>query len=112
MTYEEFLEFLSQRLTQLRMKKGVTAREMGIAIGHSENYISMIEARKSSPSMRGLVEICDYLEVTFQEFFDDQKINPVLINKVLDLMANMAESDLSLLYSFAARLSMKEPPTE
>lgn len=48
-------EFFSRRLTQLRMQKGVSAREMSLAIGQNSSYINRIENRKALPSMQGFL---------------------------------------------------------
>ena len=63
--------FVAERIAQLRMQKGVSARDMSLSIGQSNNYINSIENRKTLPSMRGFFYICEYLEVTPQEFFDE-----------------------------------------
>ena len=40
-----------QRLTQLRMQKGVSAREMSLSLGANPGYIQNIESGKASPSL-------------------------------------------------------------
>ena len=40
-----------ERLTQLRLKKGVSARDMSLSLGQSESYINRIESKKMLPSM-------------------------------------------------------------
>lgn len=63
-------DFLATRLTQLRIQKGVSAREMSLSLGQAPNYINTIENRKSLPSMQAFFFICEYLNITPQEFFD------------------------------------------
>ena len=41
----------SERLTKLRLKKGVSARDMSLTLGQSESYINRIESQKMLPSM-------------------------------------------------------------
>jgi len=60
----------SERLAQLRLAKGVSAREMSLAIGQSANYINKIENKHAFPSMLVFFSICEYLGVSEQEFFD------------------------------------------
>ena len=66
MLEEQFCE----RLTQLRLKKGVSARDMSLSLGQSESYINRIESKKMLPSMSVFFYICDYLGITPKEFFD------------------------------------------
>lgn len=63
-------DFLATRLTQLRIQRGVSAREMSLSLGQAPNYINTIENRKSLPSMQAFFFICEYLNITPQEFFD------------------------------------------
>ena len=64
-------DFFSERLAQLRESKNVSAREMSLAIGQNENYINRIENKKSYPSMQFFFYICEYLQITPQEFFNE-----------------------------------------
>ncbi len=57
------------RLSELRGKKGVSARDMSLSIGQNAGYINNIENGKALPSMSAFFYICDYLGVTPQEFF-------------------------------------------
>ena len=60
MEREDFIK----RLTELRMNKGVSAREMSLAIGQSEGYINNVENGVNLPSMTVFFYICEYLGVT------------------------------------------------
>lgn len=62
-------EQFAHRLTQLRLAKGVSARDMSLSIGQSEAYINRIENKKMLPSMTTFFYICDYLNITPCEFF-------------------------------------------
>lgn len=60
----DHLEFFYQRLTQLRLQKGVSARDMSLSLGQSESYINKIENRRTLPSFTGFLYICEYFELT------------------------------------------------
>ena len=53
-------EAFSKRLVQLRMAKGVSARDMSLSLGQNPGYINSIENNKTFPSMSNFFEICDY----------------------------------------------------
>ena len=72
----------ANRLAQLREKKGVTAKEMSIAIGKGRGYISDIEVMKQLPSMKTFFLICEYLGITPGEYFDDTNTDPVSLHKL------------------------------
>lgn len=46
-----------RRLAELRIKKGVSARDMSLSIGQSAGYINNIENGKNFPSMMGFFYI-------------------------------------------------------
>ncbi len=59
-----------KRLTQLRMEKGVSARDMSLSIGQNPGYINNIESGKALPSMANFFYICEYLDISPMNFFD------------------------------------------
>ena len=66
-------DFVPERLAKLRTQKGVSARDMSLSLGQANNYINNIENKKSLPAMQSFFYICEYLGVTPQEFFDEEK---------------------------------------
>lgn len=66
-----------RRLAELRIKKGVSARDMSLSIGQSAGYINNIENGKNFPSMMGFFYICEYLGISPEEFFAFETENPV-----------------------------------
>lgn len=84
------------RLTELRLAKGVSAREMSLDIGLSENYINGIEIGKSLPSMTVFFYICDYLGITPKEFFDIENTDPTKTKELVDATKNLTREQLNL----------------
>ncbi len=72
----DYNTWFAERLTQLRMEKGVSARDMSLSLGQSESYINKIENRRTLPSMSGFFYICEYLKVAPQDFFDPNTVSP------------------------------------
>ena len=69
-------EIFSKRLVELRMNKGVSARDMSLSLGQSAGYINNIENGVNLPSMTVFFYICEYLGVTPKEFFDTDFLAP------------------------------------
>ncbi len=63
-------KFICERISELRTKRNISARDMSLSIGQNPGYINSIENKKSLPSMQTFLYICDFLEITPQEFFD------------------------------------------
>jgi len=70
------LTSFGERLAKLRTAKGVSARAMSLTLGQSANYINKIENGKNLPSMATFFEICDYLEISKRDFFDEENNDP------------------------------------
>lgn len=98
-------EFLPQRLTQLRMQKNVSARDMSLSLGQANNYINSIENRKALPSMQSFFYICEYLGVTPQEFFDEGNACPVRLRGLMDEAKRLDESALVHLLALMRELN-------
>ena len=76
-------EILADRLSYLRNKKGVSARDMSISIGQNPGYINSIENQNAMPSMSAFFYICEFLDVSPSEFFDTGNQAPELYRGIL-----------------------------
>lgn len=97
-------DFIRNRITQLRLQKGVSEYQMSYDLGHSRSYMYNISSGKSMPPMKEFLEICDYLSVTPYQFFDTSTENPVLIQTITELK-KLKEDDLTLGLSILRRLT-------
>lgn len=82
----DYIEWFYNRLTELRMQKGVSARDMSLSLGQSESYINKIENRRTLPSFTGFIYICEYFGLTPQEFFNPDAASP---NKTKELLREL-----------------------
>ena len=97
-------EFVRNRITQLRMQKGVSKYQMGYDLGHSRGYIYNISSGKSLPPLQELFAICDYFGLTPAEFFDDKTDNPELIKKAVEGMKQLNDDDMLFVLNMINRL--------
>lgn len=79
----DYIEWFYQRLVELRVQKGVSARDMSLSLGQSESYINKIENRRTLPSFAGFLYICEYFDITPQEFFNDRASAPQKTKELL-----------------------------
>ncbi len=98
------LEFVAQRITQLRMQKGVSARDMSLSLGQNCSYINHIENGKAQPSLQGLLWICEYFGITPQAFFDTGTAAPVKVLELIDAIKGLDVKQLDLLIATAKGL--------
>lgn len=113
----DYAKFFSERLARLRMKEGISARDMSISMGQSSGYINKIENRQNLPSMTGFFAICDYLDISPEEFFNQNLTDPhrisVIENKLMLLSDEKLKAvdimiDALLDYSDQAAASQKQ----
>ena len=101
-------DFFFQRLIELRMQKGVSAREMSLALGQNAGYISNIENRKSFPSMNGFFYICEYFEITPQEFFDEGNLYPTALQEFIEEGKKLDPKSMAYLLGIMKELNSKK----
>lgn len=101
------LDFIRQRLTELRIKKGVSEYKMSLDLGHSRSYIHHIACGRSLPSIQELFYICEYLEISPCDFFDDKQGNPALVHQAYEMLKDMGDDDLLALISIMKRIKSK-----
>ena len=101
------IQFVRDRITQLRLQKGISEYKMSYDLGHSRGYINNISSGKTLPSMTEFFAICDYFEITPIEFFDTQQVNPKLFKNLLTLLSQLSEEDLALTLTNVKRLLQK-----
>jgi len=98
------IDFIRKRITELRIKKGVSEYKMSFDLGHSRSYIQNIVAGRSLPSIEEFLYICEYLNVAPKAFFDDTQAEPILVQKALDGMRGLSDKDLLTLIGLIDRL--------
>lgn len=89
-----FEDLFYQRLAKLRMRKGVSARDMSLSIGQSAGYINALENRNGFPSMQVFFYICEYLGVTPSEFFDDDNSRPIEYQEIITDLNELDEENV------------------
>lgn len=95
-----------KRLVTLRMNKGVSARDMSISLGQNPGYINNIESGKNYPTMQGFFSICEYFNITPQEFFNRTITDPPKLKELFeaakDLTFEQTDILIKLINSFKA----------
>ena len=97
-------ETFSKRLVDLRMKKGVSARDMSLSLGQSAGYINNIENGINFPSMAVFFYICEYFGITPKEFFDIDTNDPPMVNELIQAASRLSGDKLEHLTAIAKAL--------
>lgn len=88
---EQFIK----RLTELRISKGVSARDMSLSIGQSPGYINNIENGVNLPSMSIFFYICEYLNVTPCDFFNYNTQDPIKTSELMSLTKQLNRNQIA-----------------
>lgn len=97
-------DFVRERITQLRLQKGVSEYQMSYDLGHSRGYVYNISSGKALPPLKEFFAICDYFGITPQQFFDTGTQRPELIQKAVEGMNKLDETDLLMLLGIINRM--------
>lgn len=78
----QYIEDFAARLISLREQKGVSAREMSLAMGQGHSFIHGIETKRHFPKMLHFFYLCEYLGISARDFFDYTSEAPKLDNEL------------------------------
>ena len=103
-------EWFSSRLAQLRTERKLSARDLSLSLGQSAGYINKIENKRSLPSMQVFFYLCEYLQITPEEFFDRNITHPLLLNETLAELEKMDNTQLEHILAISRDINgIKEP---
>ena len=105
-TTVQVVEGFAERLAQLRSAKGVSGREMSLSMGQAAGYINNIENGNNLPSLAMFFEICEYLNVTPQEFFSYTQRGESDI--FVDVLQKLSSEDKDLVLKLAEKLAARD----
>lgn len=97
-------DYFAERLSALRSKKNVSAREMSLALGQNESYINRIENKKAFPSMQIFFYICEYLNISPKDFFDFDIIYPETLNDLIIELKKLNPQQLDTIHKLVKEL--------
>ena len=102
------LELSIFRITQIRLSKGISARELSLKIHKNAGYISSVENGKVIPSIQAIYDICMVLDISVSSLFDLNTNTSTLFKKLAEEIAELDDEDLSLIYSLVLKLKANQ----
>ena len=95
---------LYKRITYLREQKGISVNKLANLAGISQSFLREIELGNKKPTIETLSYICDALEISLKDFFDDDLFKQFpeneLLNEIYKLTPEQRKLFLQLLRSF------------
>lgn len=101
------VDFIRRRITELRISRGVSEYKMSLDLGHSRSYMQSIASGRMMPSMSEFLYICEYLDVTPREFFDEGEADSPLVQKAVRGLRRLDDKDVSAIIGVIDRLQEK-----
>ena len=98
-------DFVRNRITQLRLAKGVPEYKMSYDLGHSRSYIYNISSGRCLPPMAEFFQICDYFDIAPAQFFDASGQCSALLDETIRELKKLNDDDLVLVLEFIRRLT-------
>jgi len=95
---------IRNRITELRLAKGISEYKMSIDLGHSKSYIQSISSGRAMPSFSEFLYICEYFGITPRDFFDYDLVHPDLIQKAVNGLKELNQNDILLILGHIERL--------
>ena len=96
MSFLEYNQF-GDRLAELRIEYGISARDLSLSIGQNEHYINQIENHCFYPSMQAFIYICEYLNITPCQFFNIEIKSPYEIDVIIEQISEMSPDNRKLI---------------
>lgn len=66
---------ISKRITHFRTIKGYSVNKLATLSGISQSYLRDVELGKKNPTIEIISILCDTLEISLKDFFDEQTEN-------------------------------------
>ena len=90
-TYEDFIR---TRITELRIQKGVSEHRMSLDLDKSGSYVRGISNGLSMPSVRELLKIMAYFNVTPADFFMPLQPKDTKLDQLVDRLRRLDDEEL------------------
>ena len=107
-TDPETEKFIRDRITDLRLQKGISEAVLSESIGQNRSYINGIISGRALPKLRPLLAICKYFDISPVEFFDTKNKVPSLLHETMEIIKCLDAEDMRCLASVARRMKSYE----
>lgn len=97
-------KFIRDRISALRIEKGVSEYKMSLDLGHSKGYIQSISSGRALPSMNEFLYMCEYFEITPVEFFENDSKNTALVHQLCEKVKCLSTEELNALLLIVSKL--------
>ncbi len=100
----DYAQYLREKITDLRLEKNISEYRLSMEIGKCKTYIQTISSGRSLPSFEAFFDLCEYFEMTPEEFFTKSATTEQQ-RHILRQLSRLSGEDLNLVELLLNRLS-------
>lgn len=89
-------DFIAKRYSDIRLAHHISARALSFELGQSSQYINQIECGRKLPSLEGLLNFCDYFNITPNDFFNSEITYPVQYKSIINDLNKLDTEELEI----------------
>lgn len=105
MADKQYVDFVRNRITQLRLQRNISEHKMSLDLDKSGSYIRSITNGTALPSLKELFHIITYFDMTPVEFFEPLGTSGTPYGKLCERLRCLRESDLQKVETFLDLIS-------
>ena len=90
--------YIKERYAKIRLAHNISARKLSLELGQSTEYINQIESGKNMPSVEGLINFCNYFDISIEEFFEEKFNFPVEYSAIIEELNKMDSIAIKQVY--------------
>lgn len=91
---------VGKRITFFRSQKNYSVNKLANLAGISQSYLRDIELGNKNPTIEIISIICDALDLTLQDFFNDDTISSIQNNEILKKFYQLNKEQQKTLLAF------------
>ena len=91
---------VAARLKFFREQKGFTVNRLANQAGISQSYVRDIELGNKNPTVDLLETLCEALDITLKDFFNDETLEAIDQNRALQAVYRLTSKQQELLLDF------------
>ena len=96
---------IGKRIAFFRNKKHYTVNKLATLAGISQSYLRDVELGKKNPTVEVLSYVCDALNISLRDFFDDDTYTLLTADPLLEKIYELTPEQRILLLKFLNSIS-------
>ena len=91
---------IGKRITFFRTAKGYTTNKLSVAAGLSQSFVRDLELGNKKPTIETLSYICDALDISLKDFFDEEYDSQFSTDPLLQKIYQLNQEQRNALLEF------------